>query len=193
MHCSVMGRDALLVAIENYRRKQRGEQVEEGIKEASDITCVCFGVTRQEIIRAIQENNLTSVEQVTNYTKAGGGCGGCVDSIKHILEEIQQSKLQSEAEIRKLEKPKRLTTIQKVQLIQETIEREIRPQLQKDGGDLELVDLDGNTVSVSMRGTCSQCKVAEFTLKSVVQAKLREFVAPELIVVQAPQCEEEPA
>jgi NifU-like protein len=195
MHCSVMGRDALLVAIENYRKRQRGEPVEEGFKEASDITCVCFGVTRQEIVRAIQENDLTSVEQVTNYTKAGGGCGGCTDSIAHILEETRKARVQAEVQRPKPTRPRRLTTIQKLQLIQETIEREIRPRLQKDGGDLELVDLDGNTVYVSMRGTCAQCKVAEFTLKSVVQGKLREFVAPELLVVQAPQaeCEEEPS
>jgi NifU-like protein len=193
MHCSVMGRDALLVAIENFRKKKRGEAVDSEIKEASDITCVCFGVTRQEIVRAIQENNLTTVEQVTNYTKAGGGCGGCRDSIQFLLDDMHAAREKAAEARHKPTKPRRLTTIQKVQLIQETIEREIRPQLQKDGGDIELVDLDGHTVFVSMRGTCSQCKVADFTLKAVVQAKLREFVEPELIVVQAPLAEEEQA
>jgi len=191
MHCSVMGRDALLVAIENYRKKARGEAVDTELKEASDITCVCFGVTRQEIARAITENNLTSVEQVTNYTKAGGGCGGCHDSIQHLLDDLTRDRARVQEVRAKPARPRRLTTIQKLQLIQETLEREIRPQLQKDGGDIELADLDGNTVLVSMRGTCSQCKVADFTLKSVVQAKLREFVSPELVVVQAPPSEEE--
>ena len=79
---------------------------------------------------------------------------------------------------------KRLTNIQKIQLIEETIEREIRPALKKDGGDIELVDVDGNTVIVSMRGNCAQCRVAQFTLRDVVEAKLREFVTEEIVVVE---------
>jgi Fe-S cluster biogenesis protein NfuA len=62
-------------------------------------------------------------------------------------------------------------------MIQETIEREVRPALRKDGGDLELIDVEGDTVIVSMRGNCAQCRVASFTLRDVVQAKLREFEA----------------
>jgi NifU-like protein len=69
-------------------------------------------------------------------------------------------------------------------MIQETIDREVRPALRKDGGDLELIDVDGDTVIVSMRGTCAQCRVASFTLRDVVQAKLREFVSEELCVVE---------
>ncbi|MBC8478274.1 NifU family protein, partial [bacterium] len=79
---------------------------------------------------------------------------------------------------------KRLTNIEKIKLIQETIEREIRPELRKDGGDIELVDVVGNEVLVSMRGNCSGCQVAGFTLKTVVEQKLREFVTPELIVLE---------
>ena len=70
MHCSVMGRDALEKAIANYRGE--AEKKIEG-----EIVCECFGVTDVEIERAVRENDLTSVEEVTNYTKAGGGCGNC--------------------------------------------------------------------------------------------------------------------
>ena len=79
-------------------------------------------------------------------------------------------------------KPARLTNIQKMKLIEETIEREIKPSLKKDGGDLELVDIDGNTVMVKLRGTCATCVASEVTLKHYLEAKLRELVAPELVV-----------
>ena len=186
MHCSVMGKDALLQAIENYQNKKQG--IETPVKQEDvDLVCVCFGVSKQEIERTVRENGLTSVEEVTNYTKAGGGCGGCQDQIKDIVDSIKLEK----AEQASKPKLRKLTTIQKIQMIQETIEREIRPSLQKDGGDIELVDLDGNNVIVSLRGTCAQCKLSTFTLGSVVENKLKEFVAEDLKVVEADSLEAE--
>jgi NifU-like protein len=183
MHCSVLGRDALLAAIENYRSKKTGQTPDQPVKKDLDLVCVCFGVTRTEIARAVRENGLTSVEEVTNYTKAGGGCGGCHDQISEIIAEVAAEKARTMVPVR--DKRRKLTNIQKIQLIQETIEREIRPSLNKDGGDIELVDLDGDSVIVSLRGTCSSCKVAGFTLKNVVEAKLKEFVGDELKVIEA--------
>ncbi len=84
-----------------------------------------------------------------------------------------------------------MTNIQKIRLIEETLDREIRPSLKKDGGDIELVDVDGNTVIVSLRGTCSQCKMANFTLKDVVESKLREFVLDDINVIEESSLEDE--
>ncbi len=176
MHCSVMGRDALLAAIENYEKGTPPDK-----KVDSEIVCQCFGVTRLEIEKAIVENNLTSVEQITNYTKAGGGCGNCIPDLQAILDEVNE-KRKKECPPQK-EKP-RLTNIQKIKLIEETIEREIRPALRKDGGDVELVDVDGNKVIVSLRGTCSSCLVSHVTLKNFVEAKLREFVSDDIEVIE---------
>ena len=177
MHCSVMGRDALLAAIENYRK---------GTTEAkridSNIVCNCFGVTEKEIERAVSENSLTSVEEVTNYTKAGGGCTNCHEDIQEIIARVLKEK--AEAEKAKKSTKKKMTNIQKIRLIEETLEREIRPSLRKDGGDIELVDVEGDLVVVSLRGTCSQCRMADFTLAQVVEAKLREFVSADLRVVE---------
>ena len=83
MHCSVMGREALEQAIANYRGSAK-KAPEEG-----EIVCECFGVTDREIERAIRENNLATVEDVTNYTKAGGGCGNCHDKIREIIERVR--------------------------------------------------------------------------------------------------------
>jgi len=169
MHCSVMGRDALEKAISNYRGE--AEKKVEG-----EIVCECFGVTDIEIERAVRENNLTSIEDVTNYVKAGGGCESCHDKIQKIIDET----LGRETKAKK--KVIRLTNIQKIKLIEETLEREIKPALKKDGGNIELVDVDGNNVLVKLQGTCAACSASEITLKNYVESKLRELVAPELLV-----------
>jgi NifU-like protein len=136
-------------------------------------------VTDLEIERAIKENNLSTVEEVTNYTKAGGGCGGCHDAIRQIIERVR-------AEAKPITKPK-LSNIQKIKMIEETIEREIRPSLQHDGGDIELIDVIGNRVLVATRGACATCKAADITLKHFVEQKLRDFVSPELVIVEVTQ------
>jgi len=177
MHCSVMGRDALAAAIDNYRKGTPSEPT----KVDSDVICNCFGVTEKEIEKAVLENNLNTIEEVTNYTKAGGGCTTCHEDIKAIIDRVNREKALAE---KTPKKKKRMTNIQKIQLIQETLEREIRPSLKKDGGDIELVDVDGDQVVVSMRGACAQCRMAEFTLAQVVEAKLREFVSDDLRVVE---------
>ncbi|MFC1815595.1 Fe-S cluster assembly protein NifU [Thermodesulfobacteriota bacterium] len=169
MHCSVMGRDALEQAIANYR----GQTPQ---KAEGEIVCECFGVTDREIERAVRENNLTTIEDVTAYVKAGGGCGNCHEKIQEIIDTI----LGREQPLPK--KPPKLTNIQKIKLIEETLEREIRPVLKKDGGDIELVDVDGNNVFVNLRGTCATCTASQVTIKHYVETKLRELVTPELVV-----------
>lgn len=170
MHCSVMGKQALEKAVENYRG---APSLEPGAK----IICECFGVTDKEIERAIRENNLATVEDVTNYTKAGGGCGNCHDAIAQILERVK-------AEPKTDTKPK-LTNLQKIRMIEETIEREIRPSLKHDGGDIEIIDIIGNRVIVALRGACSTCKASNITLKDFVEHRLRELISPEITVEEA--------
>ncbi|UCD82178.1 MAG: Fe-S cluster assembly protein NifU [Desulfobacterales bacterium] len=169
MHCSVMGRDALEKAISCHlgesEKKQEGE-----------IVCECFGVTDVEIERVVKENHLSTIEDVTDYVKAGGGCGNCHDRIQEIIDAI----LGTERPVKK--RAPALTNLQKIKLIEESIEREINPNLKKDAGRLELVDVDGNRVLVRMGGTCASCVKSPITLKHYVESKLRELVAPELVV-----------
>ena len=169
MHCSVMGRDALERAIANYR----GEDEK---KVEGEIVCECFGVTDQEIDRTIRENSLTTIEDVTNYVKAGGGCSNCHEKIQEIIDSI----LIMKQPVKK--KAARLTNIQKIKLVEETLEREIKPALKKDGGNIELIDVDGNIIFVKLHGTCASCSKSELTLKHYVESKLRELVTPELVV-----------
>ena len=83
MHCSVMGREAMEAAIRNY---ETGENTDRNLED--ELLCTCYNVSENEVRRVITENGLTSVEEVTNYTKAGGGCGRCIPRIQAILDEI---------------------------------------------------------------------------------------------------------
>ena len=176
MHCSVMGEEALEAAIENYRTGLKVVHKLDG-----KIVCTCFGVTDTEIENVVRENNLTTVEQVTNYCKAGGGCGGCQGEIERIIERVQG---ENPGENRKQvpKRPSKLTNIQKIQLIQEVITEQVRPVLRADGGDIDLIDIVGDEVIVAFRGMCANCKMAELTLRDVVQAKLREYVSESIVV-----------
>jgi NifU-like protein len=169
MHCSVMGRDALEKAITCYRGE--AEKKLEG-----NLVCECFGVTDIQIERAVREAHLASIEDVTDYLKAGGGCGNCHEKIQIIIDTVLGKTVDIQKPARKL------TNIQKIKLIDETLEREIKPALNQDGGDIELVDVDGNRVLVKLRGMCASCAKSQVTLKHYVESKLRELVDHDLVV-----------
>jgi len=52
----------------------------------------------------------------------------------------------------------------------------IRPALQADGGDVELVDVDGGVVKVRLTGACGGCPMATMTLKGGIEAALKERI-----------------
>ncbi len=172
MHCSVMGREALEKAIAAYRGEAE-KQIE------GNIVCECFGVTDIQIERTVRENKLSTIEDVTDYIKAGGGCQKCHEQIQHIIDSVYGRETPAP------KKEKKLTNIQKIKLIEETLDREIKPSLKQDGGDIELVDVDGNTVLVRLCGACATCQISQVTLKDYVEKKLRELVTPELVVEEA--------
>jgi len=173
MHCSVMGQEALEAAI----RQWKGEPPMPHAQEEGKLVCKCFGVTDAQIIRTIRENGLKTVEEITNYTKAGGACGECLDEIAEILAtELKQKPLVE------LKPRPRLTNVQRMQKVLQTIDEEIRPRLSVD---IELVDVDGPRVVVSLRGRCSQCRASDVTIRDLVQKALREHVEPEIVVEEA--------
>ena len=180
MHCSVMGQEALEVAIKTYR----GEPVEVHEHEGN-IVCHCFGVTDEQIMRAVTENGLTTVEEVTHYTKAGGGCGNCVDDIQRLIDEAT-GKIAT-CEVPEITNRPALSNIERMQLVMKVLNEEVRPRLKQDGGDVELLDIEGHIVKVALRGMCSSCPSSTLTLKNVVEKALQEQVEPELTVVEVSQ------
>jgi NifU-like protein len=176
MHCSVLGREALEAAVANYRGLPRPAA-------DSPIVCECFGVTEREIERVARENRLTTVEDVTGYTKAGGGCGRCAPEIEKILDRLTNREAEAQKSAPAAEGPTRkLTFLQKAKLIEEAIREEIAPALMHDGGDIELVDIVGDEVQVTLKGACAVCPSSKRTLADFVTGKLRELVSESITV-----------
>ncbi|MCL2102886.1 MAG: NifU family protein [Syntrophorhabdaceae bacterium] len=58
----------------------------------------------------------------------------------------------------------------------EQVLAEVRPNLQADGGDVELVEIEGGVVKVRLKGACSGCPMANVTLKRGIEAVLKERI-----------------
>lgn len=186
MHCSVMGQEALEAAIYKYR----GIPLVSHADDEGALICSCYGITDSRIRRIVIENGLTTAEQVTNYIKAGGGCGSCLVNIDDILATVltgQEKSIQVATELAhqkdaSKDAPKTLTNIQKITLIQEVLQEDIRPFLMADGGDVELYDVQGELVLVHLKGACDSCSSRNETLKGAIETRLRAKVLPTLIV-----------
>ena len=187
MHCSVMGQEALEAAISNYRGIPiiAHDEDDEGA-----IICTCFGITEPKIQRIVKENKLTTAEEVTNFIKAGGGCGTCLATIDDIIIENQRNSTftaetqsnngNSNTSTQVSDKP--LTPVQKIALIQKVLDEEIRPILIADGGDVELYDVEGDTIRVILQGACGSCSSSFATLKNAIEAKLKERISNNITV-----------
>lgn len=190
MHCSVMGQEALEAAIFNYR----GIPLDNHDDDEGALICKCFGVTDARIRRVILENDLTTAEQVTHYVKAGGGCSSCLADIDDLIAEVAAQKAQTVAMANSVTHPSRsggvstavgtrpLTNLQKITLIQQILENEVKPVLAEDGGDVELFDVSGNLVQVILKGACGSCSSSTVTLKMAIEARLRDQISPDIIV-----------
>ena len=181
MHCSVMGYEALEDALKNYDDYTDLDDIrneEEANKQREKIVCTCFGITENVIWDAIKMNGLKTVEEITNYTKAGGACGKCKGLLQDIINTYYKKEEQDE------KTASTLSPAQKILKINNVIENQISNELRKDGGDITLVDIDGNKVMVKLRGKCSGCKNSHLTLKAFVEKTLRDTVDANIEVVE---------
>lgn len=180
MHCSVMGYEALEDALKNYKPDgyvDLDEILDEhySTKPAEKIICTCFQITENIIWDAIKQNGLKTVEEVTNYTKAGGACGKCKAVIQDMIDTYYNKQ---KAEIEKL------TPTQWILKVNNVIENLISPELQKDGGDIELIDIKNKTIYVKLRGRCSGCKNSTMTLKNFVETTLQNSLGTDISVIE---------
>jgi NifU-like protein len=194
MHCSVMGREALQAAVANFRGETWVNDHEEGA-----LVCKCFAVDAVKIEQTIRDNKLRTVEEITYFTKAGGGCCACHEGIEGLLNKILAETGDAPSvtiappakpavpvpAIAAQAAPKGMNTLQRLRRIEMIIES-IRPQLQRDHGDVELVDIDNNVVYVNMVGACSSCQMASATLGGI-QQRLMEELGEFIKVVPASQ------
>jgi NifU-like protein len=187
MHCSVMGREALQAAVANYRGEEWKDDHEEGA-----LVCKCFAIDAVMIEEMVWANKLRTVEDVTNYTKAGGGCAACHEDIEAILEKVLKERGETfDPNAAPIEKPvlatakAPLTNLQRIRKIEEVL-TSLRPQLMADGGDVELVEVIDNIAYVNMTGACNGCQMAAMTIAGI-QQRLMEALGEFIRVVPASQ------
>lgn len=177
MHCSVMGMEALHAAIADYR----GEVLEDDHEEG-DLICKCYAIDDELIKRVVSQNKLSTLEQVVQYTKAGGACAACHEKIEWVLEDILKAEgrepVESTGKRVVVEKKEKLTTVQRIKIIEQVLD-EVRPGIKADGGDIQLTDVEDDMVFVAMTGNCNGCGMAGTTLAMVeerLSAALNESI-----------------
>ena len=173
MHCSVMGMEALHAAAANYR----GEAVDADHEEG-ELICKCFAIDDVMIKRVVKANNLSTLEEVINYTKAGGACASCHEKIEWVLEDCLAEMRAENPEfgmriaVNNIDSDGLSSNAKSVQQQQiwDTVSQiidDVRPGVQMDGGDIHLVDIEEHVVFVSMVGACSGCGLSGLTLANV--------------------------
>jgi len=145
MHCSVMAYDVIKKAASLYKG------VDVTSLEEEDIVCECARVPLRTIKEVIRLNDLKTVEEITNFTKAGAFCKSCVQPGGHekrryylvdILNEVRQE-MENEKVAKGLETKdfSLMNLIQKHKSVEQVLNEKVRPSLLKEGGNLEVVDM----------------------------------------------------
>lgn len=171
MHCSVMGQDALRVAAAKYRGEEILDDHEEGA-----LICKCFAVDEAKIIRAVKENGLATLQDVINYTKAGGSCGTCHEKIENLLDKIlAEMPVPAKSEHSKVAPNIDLSKKDENWQIAAAVLEEMRPRLQSDGGDVVLINATDRKVEVALSGSCLGCLMTDMTLSWIQQALVEKL------------------
>lgn len=205
IHCSVMGAEALEAAVYNWAAKRGVDLKKYGLDEQTEedkegrVVCRCFSVTEPYLRRKIRELNLKTIADITNATKAGGACMSChhePGGLQDLLNETWGKQETTEVESPELPQNKTegtqakekqegdMSFYQFCKKVESVIDEYIRPQLQKDGGDIEVVDIKENKlIYCRLKGACAGCAGAATTLKMTVESTLKEQVNEHLRLI----------
>lgn len=197
MHCSVMAYDVIKAAAASYKGVAP-EDFEDEI-----IVCECARVSLGTIKEVIRLNDLKSVEEITNFTKAGAFCKSCikpggheerdyylVDILAQTRAEMEEEKLRSLADAKisgsgELAAFEEQTIVGQLKQVEAVLDEEIRPMLVMDGGNMEVIDLrkteDGfYDLYIRYLGACSGCASGAsgtlYAIEGVLQEKLSKQI-----------------
>ena len=178
MHCSVMGREALEAAmLDHYKRLGRG--VPCTLIDQDPELCHCYQVKTSTVREAILRHGLETVEDVTNHTKAGGGCTSCHPEIEALIAECRAG-----TQVPAAAPPAPAADDPRLERVRDLVEHDIARALRTDGGDIELVRIEGDEVYVRLVGACASCPSSQATIKGWVEGQLREHVDSALVVIE---------
>ncbi len=207
IHCSVMGAEALESAVFNWAQRrgvdlqQLGVDIHADEQDEGRIVCKCFSVSEPYIRRKIQELGLKTIPEITNAIKAGGACMSCHQvpgGLQDILDDIwgkEQGHVAVVATITPLgEQPpgppaptipprEEISPYQFSKKIERAVQEHVRPLLERDGGNVEIIDIKDTIVYCALGGACAGCAGASQTLKMLVEKTLKDLVDERIRVV----------
>lgn len=193
MHCSVMAYDVIKKAAGTYL------DVDMESFEEEQIICECARTTLGTIQEVIRLNDLKTVEEITDYTKAGAFCKSCikpggheekdiylVDILKDVRAEMEEERLKQAADASAAGASTfdKMTIVQRIKLIDEVLDTDIRPMLVMDGGNMEIIDIKENIpyydLYIRYLGACSGCASGDtgtlYAIESVLRQKVDENI-----------------
>lgn len=207
IHCSVMGEEALEAAVFNWAQRRGVDLQALGIdihaNERADgrIVCKCFSLSEPYIRRKIRELNLHTIPEITNAIKAGGACmschhvpGGLQDLLDDVwgaggkdkrLNVLPQFIPSGVAPPKPAAPPTPATSTYLFdKKIEQAIEEQVRPVLEGDGGNIEIVDIKDKLVYCRLTGACQGCSAAQQTLRMLVEQTLKDAVDEQIRVIE---------
>ncbi len=202
IHCSVMGAEALEAAVFNWAQKRGVDLAELGVdirreeQEEGRLVCTCFGLTEPYIERKIEELELKTIADIISAIKAGGACMSCHHTpggLQDILNKVwgQQPTAFKELPVlpmarqtRAIEPPREMSPFKFAKLVENVLNEYARPQLAKDDGNIEIVDIKDHVVYVELKGACSDCAGSKRTIKMLVERTLKDHIDEKIRVIQ---------
>ncbi len=194
MHCSVMAYDVIKKAAGLYMGVD-SESFEEEI-----IVCECARVSLKTLQEVIKLNDLTTIEQITDYTKAGGFCKSCirpgghekreyylVDILRDTRREMDEEKMKAAADAGSKGSFESMTLVQQIKAIDAQIDESIRQFLIMDGGDMEVIDVkpsdDYIDVYIRYLGACNGCASSATGTLYAIESTLKEKLSKKIRVL----------
>ncbi len=199
IHCSVMGAEALEAAVFNWAQKRQVDLEKLGVElpaldnQDGRVVCKCFTATEPYLKTKIKELELKTIPEITNAIKAGGACMSChhiPGGLQDLLNEVwdPQAADQQESPVQAIDQSKpagaaALSPYQFAKKVEQIIDEYIRPLLQRDGGDIEIVDIKDRLVYAQLKGACAGCAGAAMTLSRGVEQQLKDLVDDQIKVI----------
>ncbi|EAK0848279.1 NifU-like protein [Campylobacter lari] len=193
MHCSVMAYDVIKQAAAHYKGVNP-EDFEDQI-----IVCECARVSLGTIKEVIRLNDLHTVEEITQFTKAGAFCKSCIKPGGHekkdyyLVDILAETRAEMERERLKDQSKSDIafddmTMVKQLKAVEAVLDSDVRPMLHGDGGDLEVIDIQKNenkNIDVYIRylGACSGCSSGSGATLYAIENILQEELSPNIRVI----------
>jgi NifU-like protein len=188
-----MGAEALQAAVVDWARRrgvpydELGLDAEQLAEDEGRVVCRCFNLTEPYVRRKVTEMGLKTIPEVTAAIKAGGACTAChhePGGLQDILDEVWGKQAEVAPPQPESQKAAQRTPYQLAKDIERVIDQQVRPRLQADGGDLEIVDIRDKKVYARLLGVCASCIGSRHTLRLVVEDALQREVDAEVRVIE---------